>query len=80
MTGITISQKQATIVMSIITLLILMKILSNVFWWTLCTSAFLILVHAVARDSSMLRDEEDKVDMVGDLAGEDANFLNQESA
>lgn len=76
--GITISQKQATIAMSGISVFVLMWILSNVFWWTTSTSLVLIGCHSLFRDSSMLRDEEDKVDMIGDL-GEDASFLNQEA-
>jgi len=77
--GFTISQKNATIAMSILSFLILLKILSNVFWWTLGTSSIVVVAHSLFRDSSMLRDEEDKVDMTGDL-GEDASFLNQETA
>jgi len=76
--GVTISQKQATIAMSALSLVVLMWILSNVFWWTMSTSIVLLGAHALFRDSSMLRDEEDKVDMTGDL-GEDASFLNQEA-
>jgi len=75
--GFAVSQKQASIVMTGISVVILMYILTNVFWWTLCTSSILVGGHAIFRDSSMLRDEEDKVDMTGDL-GEDASFLNQE--
>ena len=39
------------------------------------TSGFLVGAHAILRDASMHKDEEDKMDMVGDL-GEDASFLN----
>lgn len=76
--GVTISQKNATIAMSGISAFVLMWILSNIFWWTLSSSLVLIGGHSLFRDSSMLRDEEDKVDMTGDL-GEDASFLNQEN-
>lgn len=75
--GVNISQKQATIAMSGLSVLVLMWILSNVFWWTMAASIVFMGSHALFRDSSMLRDEEDKVDMTGDL-GEDASFLNQE--
>jgi len=76
--GITVSQKQATIAMSVISVVVLMWILSNIFWWTMSTSLVLAGSHSLFRDSSMLRDEEDKVEMIGDL-GEDASFLNQEN-
>uniref|UniRef100_A0A7S2ESH6 PRA1 family protein n=1 Tax=Trieres chinensis TaxID=1514140 RepID=A0A7S2ESH6_TRICV len=72
--GVTISQKQATIGMSVVSVVVLFYLLSHIFWWTMFTSGFLVGSHAVLRDASMHKDEEDRVDMVGDL-GEDASFL-----
>eukprot|EP00565_Helicotheca_tamesis_P001319 CAMPEP_0185728824 /NCGR_PEP_ID=MMETSP1171-20130828/4221_1 /TAXON_ID=374046 /ORGANISM="Helicotheca tamensis, Strain CCMP826" /LENGTH=224 /DNA_ID=CAMNT_0028397571 /DNA_START=135 /DNA_END=809 /DNA_ORIENTATION=+ len=78
--GITITQKQASIGMSALSVLALFYILSNIFWWTLATSGFICGAHAVMRDAAMHKDEEDKVQMSGDLAlsteDEDAAFLN----
>jgi len=73
--GITISQKQASVVMTIISGFVLFYILSNVFWYTLTTSGIVICAHALFRDASLHKDEEDRVQMSGDL-GEDASFLN----
>uniref|UniRef100_A0A7S2UBQ4 PRA1 family protein n=1 Tax=Attheya septentrionalis TaxID=420275 RepID=A0A7S2UBQ4_9STRA len=75
--GITITQKQATIGMLAISVLVLFWLLSHIFWWTLSTSGFLIGIHALLRDASMHKDQEDIVEMSGDLAlDEDAAFLN----
>ena len=79
--GFSISQKQATIVMSLLSVVVLLYLLSNVFWWTLASGGFLVGVHAFLRDASLHRDEGDKVVMQGDLtlgAGENASFLNEE--
>jgi hypothetical protein len=75
--GITITQKQASIGMGAFTALALIWLLSHIFWWTLSTSGFLTGVHMLLRDASMHKDEEDKVEMSGDLAmSEEASFLN----
>ena len=77
--GISISQKQATVAMTAVSGLWLFYLLSHVFWWTLASSAFLVGVHSLLRDASMHKDEEDKIEMVGDIAisgEEDAAFLN----
>ena len=77
--GLSISAKQATMVMGIISVIVLMYLLSHVFWWTLFSSGFLISLHLLLRDASMHKDEGDKIDMTGDLdldTSEDAAFLN----
>jgi hypothetical protein len=77
--GFSISAKQATMVMGVISVVVLMYLLSHIFWWTLFSSGFLISLHLLLRDASMHKDEEDKIDMTGDLdldASEDAAFLN----
>lgn len=61
--------------MGIVSVLYLMWVFQNVFWWTLFSSGFLILLHALFRDASMHKDMEDVVPMEGDL-NEDAAFLN----
>lgn len=77
--AIEISQKQASIVMSGISVVVLFYILSHVFWWTLATSGFFVGAHAVFRDASMHKDEEDKVQMTGDvLITEEDAFLGEE--
>ena len=77
--GITITQKQASIGMGAFTALALIWLLSHIFWWTLSTSGFLTGVHMLLRDASMHKDEEDKVEMSGDLSiNEEATFLNGE--
>ena len=73
--GISITQKQASIAMSVFSACVLFYILNRVFWWTLSTSGICIGLHILFRDASMHKDEEDKVPMSGDL-GEDAAFLN----
>lgn len=63
--------------MGAFTALALIWLLSHIFWWTLCTSGFLCGVHMLLRDASMHKDEEDKVEMQGDLSiSEEATFLN----
>jgi len=77
--GITITQKQASIGMSGISVLVLIWLLSHIFWMALATSGFLCGVHGILRDASMHKDEEDKVIMQGDLSldeNEEATFLN----
>mmetsp|Transcript_14364 Transcript_14364/g.17460 ORF Transcript_14364/g.17460 Transcript_14364/m.17460 type:complete len:243 (-) Transcript_14364:275-1003(-) len=76
---ITVSQKQATVAMSVFSGLILLKLLSSVFWWTVGSSGCIVGAHALFRDASMHKDEEDRIEMTGDIglggAEEDA-FLN----
>mmetsp|Transcript_29175 Transcript_29175/g.52846 ORF Transcript_29175/g.52846 Transcript_29175/m.52846 type:complete len:243 (+) Transcript_29175:149-877(+) len=78
--GITITQKQASIGMGALSVLVLIWLLSHIFWMTLATSGFLCGVHLLLRDASMHKDEEDKVVMQGDLSldEEEATFLNNE--
>ncbi|KAL3796420.1 hypothetical protein HJC23_004217 [Cyclotella cryptica] len=77
--GITITQKQASIGMGAFTALALIWLLAHIFWWTLSTSGFLTGMHMLLRDASMHKDEEDKVEMQGDLSlNEEASFLNGE--
>ena len=75
--GVEISQKMATGAMSIVTVLCLVYVLSSIFWWTLCTSGVCIFGHSIFRDASMHKDEEDHVEMSGDL--EEAPFLDSQS-
>lgn len=75
--GVVISQKNATLGLSIFSAMFLIWLLSNVFWWTLFSSGFLVCVHAVLRDASMHQDGEDQMDMVGEFSGEQAAFLGQ---
>jgi len=78
--GITITQKQASLAMSVLSVFVLIWLLSHVFWMALATSGFLCGVHMLLRDASMHKDEEDKVEMQGDLSldAEEASFLNNE--
>lgn len=72
-----ISQKNATMGMSVLSAFALFYLLSNVFWWTLSSSGFFVALHAFFRDASMHKDEEDQVEMSGDLSlEENASFLN----
>ncbi len=73
----TISQKNATIGLSVFSAIFLIWLLSNVFWWTLFSSGFLVAIHAILRDASMHQDGEDQMDMVGEFSGEQAAFLGQ---
>ncbi len=81
--GITITQKQASIAMAVLSGFVLVKVLSHVFWWTLGSSGCIVAAHAFMRDASMHKDEGDKIEMTGDVtftdAGEDASFLNPQS-
>uniref|UniRef100_A0A7S1UXJ1 PRA1 family protein n=1 Tax=Grammatophora oceanica TaxID=210454 RepID=A0A7S1UXJ1_9STRA len=73
----TITQKQATIGMGIISAFVLMYLLSHIFWWTIFSGGFLISIHAGLRDASMHQDSNDRVEMSGDLSlEENAAFLN----
>jgi len=78
--GITISQKHASIVMGGLSVIVLFWLLSHIFWMALATSGFMCGVHMLLRDASMHKDEEDKVEMQGDLTldAEEASFLNNE--
>lgn len=68
--------------MSVVSVLVLFYLLSGIFWWTLFSSGFLILAHALFRDASLHKDAEDQVDMAGELtltgsgSGEDTAFLS----
>ncbi len=79
-TGITVTQKQATAAMSVLSVIVLIWLLNHIFWMTLGTSGFLCGVHCLLRDASMHKDESDRVVMQGDLslddASDEAQFLN----
>jgi len=79
--GLRIPQKTATIAMAGVSVFVLLWLLSNIFWWTLFSSGFLVGLHALLRDASMHKDMDDAVAMEGDFQGdlnlgEDAAFLN----
>ncbi|GKY93408.1 hypothetical protein MPSEU_000308400 [Mayamaea pseudoterrestris] len=79
--SISIPQKTATIGMGGVSIFVLLYILSNIFWWTLFSSGFIVAAHAFLRDASMHKDLDDAVAMEGDLnLGEDAAFLNAVSS
>lgn len=84
--GITITQKQASIAMGVVSGFVLIHVLSHVFWWTLGSSGCIVGVHAFMRDASMHKDMEDIVEMTGDVdvelqeVGEDASFLNPQGS
>ncbi|KAG7354728.1 PRA1 family protein [Nitzschia inconspicua] len=77
--GFAISQTHATIVMGVISAFVLIWLLSGIFWWTLFSSGFMVVIHAGLRDASMHQDGDDQVIMVGEVAGvsdnEQAAFL-----
>jgi len=80
--GLTVTQKQATLAMTGVSCFVLIRVLSHVFWWTLGSSGCIIAVHAFLRDASMHKDDEDKIEMTGDVhldVGEDSSFLNPPS-
>jgi len=73
----TITQKHASIVMTIVSAFVLFWLLSSIFWWTAGSSGLLTVVHAVLRDASMHKDAEDKIEMTGDIGpGSEEAFLN----
>lgn len=78
---VTISQRQAYIGMAVLSGFVLVNILSHIFWWTLGSSGCIIGAHALLRDASMHKDEEDRIQMTGDveLGGEQSAFLNPQS-
>ena len=81
--GLTITQKQASIAMAVVSGFVLIHVLSHVFWWTLGSSGLIIGVHTFFRDASMHKDMEDRIEMTGDVelnAGEDASFLNPQGS
>ena len=78
---VTVTQKQASIAMTIVSGFILMHVLSHIFWWTIGSSGIIVGVHAFMRDASMHKDAEDKIEMTGDIgvgAEEEASFLNSQ--
>ena len=75
---VTIPQKPILALLAAGSLFALTYILTNIFWYTLFSSFLCAGGHAFFRDATLHRDDEDKVDMTGDL-GEDAQFLNNSS-
>lgn len=78
---VTVTQKQASIAMTIVSGFILMHVLRHIFWWTIGSSGIIVGVHAFMRDASMHKDAEDKIEMTGDIgvgAEEEASFLNSQ--
>jgi len=74
---ITLTQKQASLGMTVISALVLFWLLKNIFWWTLGSSSLIVASHLLFRDASMHKDEEDKVLMTGDIAlNSEDSFLN----
>ena len=78
---ILVSQKQATLGMTVFSGLVLFYLLRHIFWWTIGSSGSLVGIHAFLRDASMHKDAEDKIEMTGDIgistgAEEEASFLN----
>mmetsp|Transcript_21703 Transcript_21703/g.35866 ORF Transcript_21703/g.35866 Transcript_21703/m.35866 type:complete len:200 (-) Transcript_21703:206-805(-) len=72
-----ISQKHATIVMGALSAVVLFYLLSHIFWWTTGSGGLLVAVHSFLRDASMHQDQDDRVEMLGDLSlEENAAFLN----
>jgi hypothetical protein len=63
--------------MGILSAFVLIWLLSSVFWWTLASSGFMVVLHAGLRDASMHQDEEDQVTMVGDVAGSSISASEQ---
>jgi len=75
--GISVSQKHASLAMTIVSALVLFWLLKSIFWWTLGSSGLLVGAHSFFRDASMHKDEEDKMQMTGDIGpGSEAEFLN----
>jgi len=75
--GISLSQKHASLAMTIVSALVLFWLLKNIFWWTLGSSGLLVGAHSFFRDASMHKDEEDKMQMTGDIGpGSEEEFLN----
>ena len=72
--GVQISNKVATFSMTVVTVLCLVYFLSSVFLWTFSTTALCVFSHSALRDSNSHRDDNDAVEMTGDL--EEARFLD----
>lgn len=80
--SISISQRTACIAMGVVSTFVLIKVLAGVFWWTIGSAGVIVIAHALMRDASMHKDEEDRIEMTGDVKigeGEDASFLNPQS-
>lgn len=80
--SVTVSQKQATVVMGVISCFVMIWILSGVFWWAAFLAGLVTLAHGSFRDASMHQDGEDQVTMMGEVAptsaaadAEQASFL-----
>jgi uncharacterized membrane protein YukC len=58
-----ISQKTATIGMTVISAIVLIYMLSGIFWWTLSYSGFLVALHAFLRDASKHKVLDDADDL-----------------
>lgn len=66
--------------MGVVSAFILIWLLSHIFWWTLFSSGFLVVVHAGLRDASMHQDGEDQVVMVGEVASGDGISAGEQAA
>jgi len=78
--GVSLSQKHASLAMTVVSGLVLFWLLKSIFWWTLGSSGVLVGAHSFFRDASMHKDEEDKIQMTGDIGpGSEDEFLNPPS-
>jgi len=66
--GYPISQSRATLAMSVLSIFVLKHLLSKVFWWAFSTSAFFVATHALFRNAAVQMDDEDRVEMYGNLS------------
>jgi len=56
-----VTRKVVSVGMTAISAVVLLYVLSNVFWWALSTSIFFMLLHAVFRDASKYKSEADVI-------------------
>eukprot|EP00540_Astrosyne_radiata_P010887 CAMPEP_0116837098 /NCGR_PEP_ID=MMETSP0418-20121206/8465_1 /TAXON_ID=1158023 /ORGANISM="Astrosyne radiata, Strain 13vi08-1A" /LENGTH=218 /DNA_ID=CAMNT_0004466945 /DNA_START=6 /DNA_END=662 /DNA_ORIENTATION=- len=68
MGGCVLSQKNATIALTIISAIVLFYLLSHVFWLAGGSASFLVLLHASLRDASIYQHQQEQVEMSGNLS------------
>lgn len=69
-----VSQKEATVVMTVISFFVLLSILKDAFWYAFFTSGVIMGVHAVLRDTTSLIGDQPGFAIPGDV-GEGSKLL-----
>lgn len=73
-----VTRKVVSVGMTAISAVVLLYVLSNVFWWALTTSIFFMGVHALFRDSSKYMAENEVIAAVSQAAAESPVVMSEQ--